>query len=166
VLFQQTHRESFDWGWTARLIPPTPELADAAAGLAPHVLPKVPPRVSEVWTFLPAAGGTPTLPVVALQVHALDTLDRLVALLRKTDPEAARELSDHPSAAGADEPWRVMQVLRRAFTKDPVLLKRFLNAPGATQNSPGKSAVIWPPWSGSTRGATAGISISTDPPAR
>jgi adenylate cyclase len=130
VLFQQTHRESFDWGWTARLLPPIPELADAAAGLAPHVLPKVPARVSEVWTFLPAAGGTPTLPVVALQVHALETLDRLVALLRKTDPEAARELSDHPLAAGADELRGVMQVLRRAFTTDPILLKRFLNALG------------------------------------
>ena len=128
VLFEQTHRESFDWGWTVRLIPPIPELADAAAGLAPHVLPKVPAKVSEVWTFLPAAGGAPTLPVVALQVHALDTLDRLVTLLRKTDPDAGRELSEHRSTAGADELARVMQVLRRAFTTDPILLKRFSSA--------------------------------------
>ncbi len=127
VLFQIAHRETFDWGWTVRLVPPIPELADAAVGIAPHALPKIPARVSQVWTFMPAAGGAPTLPVVALQAHALDSFDRFVALLKEAGYETPGELPDHRSAmTSAVELWHVMQILRRAFTTDPVLSRRFL----------------------------------------
>ena len=54
-----------------QLRPPLPAFAEAAAGLAPFPLPKVPNRVSQFWLFRPGAEGGPTLPVVALQLYAL-----------------------------------------------------------------------------------------------
>lgn len=48
-----------------RLIPPTTLLADAAAGVAPFVLPKVPVRVSRFWTFN-GENTLPSLPALAL----------------------------------------------------------------------------------------------------
>jgi adenylate cyclase len=51
-----------------RLASPLPSLAQAAAGVAPFPLPKVPVQVSRYWTFKAGAGNAPSLPVVAFKV--------------------------------------------------------------------------------------------------
>jgi adenylate cyclase len=66
-----------------RLVPPIPELAQAAKALAPFPLPKVPARVSQVWTFKRAAGGAPTLPVMAYQVYLESHLEVLRKLIKQ-----------------------------------------------------------------------------------
>lgn len=65
-----------------KLIPPTAELADAAVSVAPFPLPKVPLSVSQYWLFKKTV-DVPTLPAVALQVYALQTMDTLTGLLKK-----------------------------------------------------------------------------------
>lgn len=72
-----------------RLEPPIPVLAKSAAALGPFPLPKVPVKVSQYWTFKSDAGETPTIPVVAFQVFALDVYDDFIRLLKK-QPLASR----------------------------------------------------------------------------
>jgi adenylate cyclase len=55
-----------------RLIPPVNSLADAATGVAPFVLPKVPVRVNRFWSFN-SENTVPSLPVMA--VHQLADAD-------------------------------------------------------------------------------------------
>lgn len=67
-----------------KLVLPLSPLCKIAAGVAPFLLPKVPPKVSQYWTFKPEAGDIPTLPAVALYVFALDALDEFEKLTEKT----------------------------------------------------------------------------------
>lgn len=79
VLFEYVHKEvrplpGADGGvqgtvTVEQAVPPIPLLAEAAAGLAPFALPKVPVRVSQIWLFKPESGDAPTLPAVALALH-------------------------------------------------------------------------------------------------
>jgi adenylate cyclase len=59
---------------TVTLSGPLLDLRVAALGLAPFLLPKVPARVNQFWTFKPELGDVPTLPVMALQAATLPTL--------------------------------------------------------------------------------------------
>ena len=53
-----------------KLVRPIDRLKDASAASAPFPLPKVPVKVSRYWTFITAAGDTPTLPIVTFQIFA------------------------------------------------------------------------------------------------
>lgn len=69
-----------------KLISPIPELAQAAAGLAPFPLPKVPVKVSQIQLFKQSAGDVPILPVVALQHYLLAYWKDWLTLLRDAIP--------------------------------------------------------------------------------
>ncbi len=73
-------------------VPPIPPLAQAALALAPFPLPKIPAKVSQVWAFKQGAGDTPTLPVVAFQVFALQAYDEFLSLLQDISPRDADKL--------------------------------------------------------------------------
>ena len=103
-----------------RLLPPLDAFAQAAAGLGPFPLPKVPARVSQFWAFRP--GGEATLPVVALQRHASGSDANWRALLRAAGYD--QWASDR---APIDEPGtlrRYMLEVRNAFRTDPQLGQR------------------------------------------
>lgn len=63
--------------------PLLPEVARAAWGMAPFLLPKVPVRVDECWFFKGSAGDIPTLPTVAFQAYALAFHADLLRLLQE-----------------------------------------------------------------------------------
>jgi adenylate cyclase len=111
------------------LVPPMPSLAQAAVALAPFPLPKVPVKVSQYWTFKTGAGDTPTLPVVAFQIFALEVYDEFVRLLAQVSPSQAARLPPNRNAIrstiGVEE---CIRVLRSIFTGDPRLAKRMLEA--------------------------------------
>ncbi|MEJ2406524.1 MAG: adenylate/guanylate cyclase domain-containing protein [Candidatus Thiodiazotropha sp.] len=65
------------------LVPPIDQLADAAAYIAPFVLPKVPVRVSRFWTFN-GDNALPSMPMVALLHLADPDGSRLSQLLNAT----------------------------------------------------------------------------------
>ncbi len=64
-----------------RLVSPIPKFSDAAMGLGPFPLEKVDGYVNQFWAFKDVGGEVPTLPVVALQIHALEVFADFVALL-------------------------------------------------------------------------------------
>lgn len=101
-----------------RLVSPIPELARAAAALAPFPLPKVPAKVSDVWTFA-SAGEAPTLPVVALQHFLLPHTTDLQRLVFRVLPEPTRvdPLYDGASAPNAAQIARRLRVLFQNHTE-------------------------------------------------
>lgn len=71
VLVQHVARDQHDQFTIDRLINPIPGLSSAAIGLAPFPLPKIGNRFGHFWAFYSGVKESPTLPVVALQVHVL-----------------------------------------------------------------------------------------------
>lgn len=111
------------------LVPPIPPLAQAAVALAPFPLPKVPVKVSQYWTFKTGAGDTPTLPVVAFQIFALEVYDEFVRLLAQVSPSQAASLPRDREAVltttGVEE---FVRVLRGIFTSEPRLAESMLES--------------------------------------
>ena len=93
------------------LRPPAALFADSAVTVAPFILPKIPVKVSRVWTFH-GANQLATLPAAALEVFATDTfpdLLRLFALL----PRQGATLEDNFSRADTDTQINVIRALLR-----------------------------------------------------
>ena len=108
-----------------RLIAPVSPIARSALALAPFPLPVFPVKVSQFWTFTPATGDLPTLPVVALQRHAASAYPDLLQLINRSD----RSVGLSPAATTHDlfaghGPVASMQALRSVFLKDPLLAQR------------------------------------------
>ena len=105
---------------TEQVHSPIAPFAEAAAGLGPFPLPKVPARVSQFWAFRP--GGEPTLPVVALQLHAAPVHGDWRALLHEAGfPDRDRLPSGLARPSDPDALRRYMMDLRKAFHADPEL---------------------------------------------
>jgi adenylate cyclase len=107
VLFQQLERRretltigaaNFGEGlWSERTRPPLREFAAAAAASAPFPLPKVGAGVRQFWTFKREAGDAPTLPAVALQLHALAAYQQWINAL---EAEEVLAIGEVPFLAG------------------------------------------------------------------
>jgi adenylate cyclase len=107
VLFQQLERRretltigaaNFGEGlWSERTHPPLREFAAAAAASAPFPLPKVGAGVRQFWTFKGEAGDAPTLPAVALQLHALEAYQQWINAL---EGEEVLAIGEVPFLAG------------------------------------------------------------------
>lgn len=93
---------------------PIPQLAEAAAAVAPFPLPKVPARVDRYWTFHGVA-AVPTVPSVALQLAARDIALRWTELLA-TEPELPRFSTADWTGS---ELTAAMQRLHAAFHGNP-----------------------------------------------
>ena len=104
-----------------RLLSPVPILGDAAVGAAPFPLPKVPVRLNQYWKFTSAAGGVPTLPVVALHVFAAEEHGEIVRLGERMRPERASTLpSDAEALLTAGHVETVVLKLRALFEGTPI----------------------------------------------
>jgi adenylate cyclase len=87
-----------------RFIKPIDPFVESAFATAPFVLPRVPVKVSQYWTFQPSAGDAPTFPVVALQLYALPLYEEFRRLLESAAPSRSDALPpniaailDHPA---------------------------------------------------------------------
>jgi adenylate cyclase len=121
----QGSRDSFH---VERLSPPLPFLVEAAAGLAPFPLPKVPVQLSRYWTFKAGAGNAPSLPVVAFHVYAREAHASFVALLKAAGahpPEEAPPRSAGPQRLGTEQ---IVRGLREAVEQDPKTRGRLADA--------------------------------------
>jgi adenylate cyclase len=107
-----------------RLSPPIPILEQAALAHAPFPLPKE-SRVNTFWTFKSSAGDSPTLPVIAFQIYALDVYGDFLDLLRKVAP---RLTIAPPATAKAlvasNDAGGLITTLRNVFLSDPQIGKR------------------------------------------
>jgi len=108
--------------WVEELVPPIPDLADAAKALAPFPVPKVQVNVYQYWPFKPSAGYVATMPAAALQVHALPVQQRWMKLLEQAGAHGIQDLPRQEAGVGrAAGVRRLMQTLHDAFAVDPGL---------------------------------------------
>ncbi len=108
--------------WVEELVPPIPELADAAKALAPFPVPKVQVNVYQYWPFKPSAGYVATMPAAALQVHALPVQQSWMKLLEQAGAQGIQDLPRQAAGVGrAAGVRRLMQTLHDAFASDPGL---------------------------------------------
>ena len=98
---------------------PVAELVEAAAAVAPHVLPKVPARVDQAWLFKESAGDHATLPAVALQQFALPVYERLYSWL--TDNLPAEEVEMLTPPGEVTDVSALARLLREIFMSHPDL---------------------------------------------
>lgn len=107
---------------TVELIPPIPLFRNFAMAIAPFPLPKIPYKVSQYWTFKQDAGDTPTLPVVAFQIYAMDASKNLIELIKKVNETHVSSVPlDPPRISHAQDVDRFMRQTRSLFFRDETL---------------------------------------------
>jgi len=105
-----------------RVVEPIDILSRPAVATAPFTLPRIPFKVNQYWTFETAAGGSPTTPLVALQLYAIEEYGPFIDLMKKVGPAQAKELpSDAGSVLKADGLKDLMKDIRETFEGDPLL---------------------------------------------
>src|SRR5262245_1567180 len=98
---------------------PMDSLAGPAFATAPFVLPKMPVKVNQYWSFQTAAGDSPTFPIVAYQLFAMSAYPEFIRLLESANPTAAKGLpKDFGAARTASSATRVIRNLREVFEDD------------------------------------------------
>ncbi len=104
--------------WEEEQVPPFAGLERAAAGLATFPLPKEGAAVYQFWVFKESTDNAPTLPAVALQLHAREQTQPILDLLRVRAPEAfaALPMLDQAFADGA-QLRNFMRALREIFER-------------------------------------------------
>jgi adenylate cyclase len=77
-----------------RIVKPLPLLADSAVSTAPFVLPRIPFKVNQYWTFQTegALSPPPTFPVVAYQLFCAEAYGDFIRLLEKVRPNLSGKL--------------------------------------------------------------------------
>ncbi|MGB5612351.1 MAG: adenylate/guanylate cyclase domain-containing protein [Sedimenticolaceae bacterium] len=112
--------------WAEELVPPFPGLAEAAAGLATFPLPKEGASVYQFWLFKESADNAPTLPAVALQLHAREQTQMILDLVRAVAPDEFSRLPSLSQAfSNADELRNFMRALRSSYESAPDTLGAF-----------------------------------------
>jgi adenylate cyclase len=123
LLFERLEEEPSPVGRLERRLLPLPDLKAAALGSAPFILPKVPIRVGQFWTFGRAAADWPSLPVVAVQAYLLGSYEAFVTTLDRAKPGVStgwpRTRADVIAARNLES---LVETIRRAFQSDPSLV--------------------------------------------
>jgi adenylate cyclase len=109
-------------GYIETLTSPIPVLSEAAFGLGPFPLPKVPAQINHFITFKPQLGDIPTLPVVALEVYGLPAVSVLRDMINEVIPEQVTQLpAPREQANRLDGVHKLIQRLRKLFLIHPDL---------------------------------------------
>ena len=109
------------------LTSPIPVLREAAFGLGPFPLPKVPAKVNHFITFKPELGDIPTLPVVALEVYSLPTYSVLRDLISDVIPEQVTQLpANREQVNRLGGIHKLAQKLRRLCLNNPDLAQQLI----------------------------------------
>ena len=100
--------------------PPIEVLADAAKGIAPWPLPKEDVTIFQYWAFKPKSDDLPTLPSVALQIHALDTYQDWRRYVERTGAPGTENLPERrEDIRTASDVRDLMRTLRGIFKGRP-----------------------------------------------
>jgi len=109
------------------IVKPIAPLSQSAVATAPFVLPRMPVKVNQYWTFQTGAGDSPTFPVVAFQLYALRAYDEFVRLLERVSPNQAGKLPrDAGTAIKARGAVRFIRDIRHIFESDPLIPNKML----------------------------------------
>ena len=110
-----------------KIVKPLDRFADPAAATAPFVLPRIPFKVNQYWTFQTGAGDSPTIPVVVFQLFNLHLYKDFIRLLEKVSPDQAGKLP--PDAGEAVKKRNVKGLIRQVremFEDEPLLGEKML----------------------------------------
>ena len=108
-------------------VKPIASLSEAAVATAPFVLPRLPVKVNQYWTFQAAAGDSPTFPVVAFQLYALEAYDEFIRILEKVSPNHAGKLSHNADTAIKSKgAMGLIRDIREIFESDPLIDKKIV----------------------------------------
>ena len=117
------------------LILPLESIHQAAAATAPFVLPKVPIKVNQFWTFHSSAGGLVSLPTLAFEYYMAKDHAQLLDIFTEFSPQHAAQLQ--ASLDGLNIHQRIIQV-RSFFKQHKAITEEFLAElhirSGATNN--------------------------------
>jgi adenylate cyclase len=106
---------------------PMPLLGSSAVATAPFVLPRIPFKVNQYWTFQTEAGDVPTFPVVAFQLFSMNVYEDFVRLLEKTNPMQAGKLPrDADAAINTRGVQRLIRDIKEIFESDPSIADKML----------------------------------------
>jgi adenylate cyclase len=109
-----------------KLTKPYEPFAKAATGTAPFVLPRIPFKVNQYWTFQQGAGDVPTFPIVALQQYGWEGFGEIVQLVRQVNPGYADKLpADIEQARVTRGLVGMIRDLRDLFEGDPYSLVKY-----------------------------------------
>jgi adenylate cyclase len=108
--------------WREQRTPPLLPLKEAAFGSAPFILPTVPLRVGQSWTFDRVTEEMPSLPALALQAHLLPYYDDFVRLLERARPGVAALWPQTSAAVRSQRNLELtMGTIRRTLQSDDTL---------------------------------------------
>ena len=114
-----------------KIVKPLPILAEASAATAPFVLPRIPFKVNQYWTFQSegALSPPPTFPVVAYQLFNRQVFGEFVGLLEKVRPNLAGKLPRHlDEAISTKSVGTLMRTIKDIFQSDPMLAGEIIDA--------------------------------------
>ena len=107
-----------------RIVKPLPLLADSAVATAPFVLPRIPFKVNQYWTFQSegALSPPPTFPVVAYQLFCAEVYGDFVRLLEKVRPNLSGKLPHSLDASILSKSvGKLMRDIKDIFENDSAL---------------------------------------------
>lgn len=113
-----------------KIVKPLPLLADSAVATAPFVLPRIPFKVNQYWTFQSegALSPPPTFPVVAYQLFARQVYQDFVRLLVKVRPDLSGKLPQSLDASIKTKSiGKLIRTIKDLFDSDPPLADQMIN---------------------------------------
>nr|MBX2881025.1 CHASE2 domain-containing protein [Granulosicoccus sp.] len=127
ILSQYIHRRKTGNMIVSEIVNPAQGFTLAPIGLAPFLLPRDDDFIYKYWLFHSDTGDTPTLPITALQVFAINTIgyQRFADLVNKAKLIKADELP--ANIMNSDQTRNLITTLRSAFHKSPNSLQMYLN---------------------------------------
>ena len=110
-----------------KIVKPIELFSDPAAATAPFVLPRIPFKVNQYWTFQTGAGDSPTFPAVVVQLFNLDVYEDFIHLLEKVSPDQAAKLPRDPNTVIKTKNVKgLVRNIREIFENEPWIAERML----------------------------------------
>ncbi|MDZ4341498.1 MAG: adenylate/guanylate cyclase domain-containing protein [Candidatus Binatia bacterium] len=110
-----------------KIVKPLPLLAESAVATAPFVLPRIPFKVNQYWTFQSGAGDSPTFPAVAFQLYTIEVYPDFIRLLERVAPGQTKNFPlDAVGAIKGRSLQRLMRDIRDLFESDPSIESKML----------------------------------------
>lgn len=106
-----------------RTLNPIEPLLHASQATASLILPRIPFKVSQYWTFQPLTGDSPSLPVVVFSLYTFRLSEIIIDILHGIYPQETNRLSYHRDGTASKE---LITGIREIFKNDPSLDKRVL----------------------------------------
>jgi adenylate cyclase len=108
-------------------VPPLEMFTQSAVATAPFVLPRIPFKVNQYWTFQSDAADSPTFPIAALQYFSAAVYVDFRRLLQEASPDQAKKLPATINAAIEPADLKtVMREIREIFENQPTVAATML----------------------------------------